>query len=360
MSCDQYEAMYMFLNSPELLEKLLPYLDLGSTLSLAIAHKMIRRVLEGSLAWNKLLMRCSPLDQVEKVQDLTEILELLKEPKSKMLDLLDAICEQSFSSELWYSGSVRMGCPRHPDSPHLIPLERLEFLEVVEAAFDTTEQTVLSVKTTPFALAEPALSVLGDRLSWQQAKMAALSTAMVLIGTRKDAEDLKTILEATEEVRDTIHVVWITGRIGVEGWAALGQGVKSHPGRVLTFSAPKAVMEEAKREDLRVIWEALGEDGGWRVEEVHVEMINKAEGEEGWHKLEEILDMNKQELGAYIQKKLDDPNAWWKHPIAEDGTDDVEDVEAESGEQGGGGAEEEEELGGEEDREEFGDIRGGD
>merc|ERR1712013_551421 len=74
-------------------------------------------------------MRCSPLDQVEKVQDLTEILELLKEPKSKMLDLLDAICEQSFSSELWYSGSVRMGCPSHPDSPHLIPLERLEFLE---------------------------------------------------------------------------------------------------------------------------------------------------------------------------------------------------------------------------------------
>ena len=92
MSCDQYEAMYMFLNSPELLEKLLPYLDLGSTLSLAIAHKMIRQVLEGSLAWNKLLMRCTPLDQVEKVQDLTEILELLKEPKSKMLDLLDAIC----------------------------------------------------------------------------------------------------------------------------------------------------------------------------------------------------------------------------------------------------------------------------
>ena len=70
--------------------------------------------------------------------------------------------------------------------------------------------------------------------------------------------------------------------------------------------------------------------------------------------------MNKQELGEYIQKKLDDPNAWWKHPIADYGTDGVEDVEAESGEQGGGGADDKEELGGEEDKEELGDIRGGD
>ena len=34
MSCDEYEAMQKFLETPVLLEKLLPYLDLGSTLTL--------------------------------------------------------------------------------------------------------------------------------------------------------------------------------------------------------------------------------------------------------------------------------------------------------------------------------------
>ena len=125
--------MQKFLETPVLLEKLLPYLDLGSTLTLAQAHRTTRRIFQDSLAWNKLIQRNSPLDELEVVQNLVEILELLKEPKANMLDLLDAICTEPFPSEQWFSGSVQLGCPRHPNSPpHLIPLERLHFLEQAE------------------------------------------------------------------------------------------------------------------------------------------------------------------------------------------------------------------------------------
>ena len=138
--------MKKFLETPELLEKLLPYLDPGSTLSIAQAHQMTRHILQGSVPWNKLIRRNSPLVELEKAQSLGQILKLMKEPKSNMLDLLDIICAGPFLPEQWNSGSVRLGCPRHPDSPHLIPLGRLELLEQVEVAFDTREQTVEEVK----------------------------------------------------------------------------------------------------------------------------------------------------------------------------------------------------------------------
>ena len=57
MSCDENEAMQKFLETPVLLEKLLPYLDLGSTLTLAQSHQMTRHTLQDSLAWNKLIRR---------------------------------------------------------------------------------------------------------------------------------------------------------------------------------------------------------------------------------------------------------------------------------------------------------------
>ena len=109
--------MEIFLETPELLENFLPYLDLGTTLTLACSHEMTRKILQDSLAWNRLISRNSPLGGMEEVQNFVEILKLMKEPKANMLNLLDAICKGPFPSEQWFSGRVQMGCPRHPDSP---------------------------------------------------------------------------------------------------------------------------------------------------------------------------------------------------------------------------------------------------
>ena len=226
-----------------------------------------------------------------------------------------------------------MGCPRHPDVPHLIPLERLDFLEQVEGAFDTTEQTVEVVNTFPSALDEPIMSVLGDRLTFQQAKMARLSAMLIYIWSRRSAESFKTIMGASQEVIQ-VHDLSVRGAIGPEGWTALARGIQSHPGVVIGFSAAKELMDEATREDLRDIWDALSEDARWMVEDSDggypVEMLHKPDGEAGWGKLEQIMGMSKDDLAAYAQMKMDDPNAWWKNTVAEGEL--AEDVEGGEGE----------------------------
>ena len=93
--------MEIFLETPEPLEKFLPYLDLGTTLTLACSHEMTRKILQDSLAWNRLISRNSPLGGMKEVQNFVEILKLMKEPKANMLDLLDAICKGPFPSEQW-------------------------------------------------------------------------------------------------------------------------------------------------------------------------------------------------------------------------------------------------------------------
>ena len=287
--------MQKFLETPELLEKLLPYLDLGTTLTLAQTHEMTRHILQGSLAWNKLIRRNSPLEELEKVENLGQILKLTKEPKANMLDLLDVICSGPFSAEQWVSGSVRLGCPRHPDSPHLIPLEKLQLLEQAEVAFDTREQTVEEVKCDfGFGLDDPALSVLGDRLACQEEKMTSLSAGKILIRTRRSAEAFRTIMGASQEVipgqPGDDSWPWprcqVAGPIGGEGWSAVAEGIQFHPGVVRNFAAPREAMDEASREDLRNIWDALFQDGIWIVDELGCGV--KQHGEAGWRRLEHM------------------------------------------------------------------------
>ena len=342
MSCDGDNAMEIFLETPELLENFLPYLDLGTTLTLACSHEMTRKILQDSLAWNRLIRRNSPLGGMEEVQNFVEILKLMKEPKANMLDLLDAICKGPFPPEQWFSGRVQMGCPRHPDSPHLIPLDVFELLEQVEGAFDTTEQAVEMVKTSPFALDDPALSALGDRLSCQLTKVVSLSATMVFIRTRRSAEALATTMGASQEV-SPILILWVTGTIGGEGWAALAEALQSHPGVVLSLAAPKEIMDEASREDLRKVWDALSLDGRWVVKSSDdgqpVETLQKPDGEVGWQKMEQIMDMSKDELAACVQMKMEDPNAWWKktpsgaegEEVGEQGEEDVAGLEDDGG-----------------------------
>ena len=61
----QQETEHKFWTIPEMVAKLLPFLDLKSTLCLAQAHEEIHNVLEGGVVFNKLLKRNSPLTEVD-------------------------------------------------------------------------------------------------------------------------------------------------------------------------------------------------------------------------------------------------------------------------------------------------------
>ena len=58
------EFSEIFWETPELVDKLLSYLDLTSIKQLAEFHKVTRRILRNTVTWNKLLKRIFPEDQI--------------------------------------------------------------------------------------------------------------------------------------------------------------------------------------------------------------------------------------------------------------------------------------------------------
>ena len=161
-----YGPCEMFWNTPELIERLLPYLDAESTKCLAEAHDLTQEtLLTRDSIWNKLLRRTFPYskntrwdeDKLEeetlmpKARLLAQILKMASDPKSLQLELLRVICEKlppfvedssAFGTPL---DNVRVRCPcskRH----RVAPLGFL-LLEQVEATLGSAEQIVDLVQT---------------------------------------------------------------------------------------------------------------------------------------------------------------------------------------------------------------------
>ena len=185
------EAEQKFWQTPELIEGLLLYLNPESTLRLAVAHERTRNILQGSRVWNNLIKRCSPFNRMGKVDHMVAILKLMEDTKANMLDLLDAICEANPSDG---GNLVQMGCPRHPDS-HLLSWDGFFFLEKVEAAFGSTEQTVWSIGLH-FVVNGPLLSALASRLSRQQQKLTTFYIGTIGLSSNEEAEDFKILMQA--------------------------------------------------------------------------------------------------------------------------------------------------------------------
>ena len=146
----------------EMIAKLLPFLNLKSTLCLAQAHEKTRNVLEGAAIFKKLLERSSPLTQLHKVENLVAILKLMKDPKPNLPQVLDAICGSNPSIPRHHY--VMMGCSHHLHS-HSISPHGFKLLEKVERTFGTTEQTVESVSLGSSALPNIIMAALASRLT---------------------------------------------------------------------------------------------------------------------------------------------------------------------------------------------------
>ena len=62
MSSEENIAERKFWGTPELVEMILPFLDLTSILSLVHSKVMDRKILQGVTVWNKLIRRSFPLN----------------------------------------------------------------------------------------------------------------------------------------------------------------------------------------------------------------------------------------------------------------------------------------------------------
>ena len=317
-----------FWRTPELVEKLLPYLNLESTLALAQSHGMTRSLLQGTSIWNKLIRRSCPFAvkvqpsdlpnpdlrlsippemqvKIGVMKNLVEILKLMGDPQEALLlDLLDVICERFATDDAFMQNldhtHVSMGCSRHP-AGHLIPLSGFLLLEEVEAAFGTTLQSLESVKGGALiGQVQLAVSSRISRQKGQQGKTTTLSNIEFEVKSKESVNSFKSLMQLRPELSPPMDLeVWES--IGTEGWETLAEALKFQPNVVRRLSVESAALKEGTKKDLRNIWDALEQIGfvevlckvwdyGGYLGMVERDRVDKQNGEEAWMELEEILN----------------------------------------------------------------------
>ena len=310
-------AEVKFWNTPELAEKLLSLLDPASVVGLVQSKVLEKQILQKSLsltAWNRLIRRCSSngggphcegLLEKEDVKDAVKILRLvnLEDPSMYLLPLLDVICQ------FLPGKSVEMVCPRH-ENPHSISGYAFLLLEEVESSFGTLEQSIKSISAA--YLYGPILSAAVSRMSRQKGKVVSVCVHTIFIKNKSDAHAFTTLLQAQTVSARILHV---TGPIGEDGWQVLARAlqIKSDVVVELCVSASRQGFAEARKEDIKAIWDNQGIEGGFVVFNAKVgedHSLNVFPGNyeydwaRAWTRLKQILDMTEEEFSAEIEKEV--------------------------------------------------------
>ena len=304
-----------FWETPELVEKLLHFLDLASTKELAESHRLTRQILQGVFFWNKLIKNTFPEggninvdhEQLPREDDLhlaserpkakllSQIMNMFEGSQQPLLemDLLHTICERykrNPDSSMRGRGlnfvSVTCVCNQiHDVSPRGFVL-----LEDVESTMCSRKQGVQEVfiDWSSGELAEPFLTALSSRMINQLEMVRSLNIWAVACNTQESAEAFARIVknsqgEGLEAWREPL--IFVYGEIGLEGWEAILRATEYLPDSAwdITIRCERKVLAAGRRDDLRAIWgnihcwwldsgdegplrfekDPLGEKGGW-------------------------------------------------------------------------------------------------
>ena len=331
------EAVKVVLGTTELVEKLLPYLDLETTFNLAQTHKLTREVLQKRSIWRKLIRRGCHYDEeqdfynherdfynyvpphhtkIAQLKKLVEILKLFKSPEAHLLDLLELVCERfkTLRRLREYVGpQVLLSHPGHSDH-HSVSLACFLLLEEVEGAFGTTLQRLESISGGSIGglkgeVEELALLALSSRVARQhQGEAISVTLAGMDITNKRSAKAFYILMRARPQFVQPLRSVEVSGSIGVKGWEFLARALQTHPDVVEQITTTKRVLGEGMRADLKKIWDTVGLDG-FCVElccytkTVWQDVRKWPDGaEDGWKTVEKILQMTEEEWAAQAER----------------------------------------------------------
>ena len=251
-----------FWRMPELVERLLMFLDTSSTSRLAKVHPLTREILQGRLGWSKLLRKSFPCktiihseqDRVE-IQHLTQILKNMENPKLRLLELLDVICDQCVPVR---RSIIQVSCPSPGHISHSVSPFCFSLLEEVEQALGTAEQAIEKIEVHNMFNLELEeklwISALSSRVARQEGKVTRFYADEVLCKSPEEAAALHNLLRNSQKVE--VMKLRIQGEIGEEGWTEIAQAVHLPIG-VQDVRSSTQVMKAAKKTDLKTIWDAL-------------------------------------------------------------------------------------------------------
>ena len=332
MPLGQCEAAKKFWETPELVEKLLPFLDLGAILHLAKTNKMTRDILQKSCIWNQLVRRSCPMrlehfseengflrkeelqPGFDRVRGLVAILKLLKDPMTLLLDLLDVICErfaQNETQDRFFFPLFTVGCPCHSGS-HSVSLPGFLLLEEAEGAFGTAVQHLVAIDLGFLggeygSIGELSLLAVSSRMVRQE-HITTIDLIRIEITSRESAKAFHDLLQTRPRFRTFLKEVEVFGLIGVEGWEFLARAFQFEDKLVWGLTTSKMILGEGRRVDIKEIWDATGHEGFYielccysRTTYQHV--LKKDQwGNDCWDKVEQILDMTEEEWVAQVEK----------------------------------------------------------
>ena len=145
-------------------------------------------------------------------------------------------------------------CQRQPEEEcHAVTLSGFLLLEEVERAFGTAEQAVLWCDFRQ--LWEADLLGLASRLSRQQEDLQGVLLGRVKIGNKRSALAFHSLSQLCPTL--SVSELEVCAEIGIEGWAAIAESVKKVRRGFLSLEAPKELLMEAPKTDLRVLWEGV-------------------------------------------------------------------------------------------------------
>ena len=324
------EAVKVVLGTTELVEKLLPYLDLETTFNLAQTHKLTREVLQKRSIWRKLIRRGCHYDEeqnfynyerdffnyvpphlakIAQLKKLIKILQLFKSPEAHLLDLLELVCERFKTLRRLrehVGPQVLLSHPGHSDH-HSVSLACFLLLEELEGAFGTTQQWLESISGGSIGglkgeVGELALLALSSRVARQhQGEAISVTLAGMDITNKRSAKAFYILMRARPQFVQPLRSVEVSGSIGVKGWEFLARALQTHPDVVEQITTTKRGLGEGMRADLKKIWDAVGLDG-FCVElccytkTVWQDVRKWPDGaEDGWKTVEKILEMTEEE-----------------------------------------------------------------
>ena len=293
----QEDAGTKFWRMPELVEKLLGYLDEVSILCIVEVKLLNVEVLQAASKGTskskliRMVLGFEPVQTFEqqrtKVQRISKtLLAQLDSPQPLLLQLLHVICaEHKYVKGRWEDSAIRISCPTH--TYHSVSPNGFILLEDCEGAVGSMEQRIRKIElmidydgrsdlsnsnTLLLALVSRVTRqlVAVETLRWYGPGFGVVPKPKLNVSSKDHAVALNALLQRCDRLLNvgTVHVY---GELEMEGWEALAKALQKHPCHAEGIISRKEWMLQARREDLRTIWEAMpggknGTPSTWVVE----------------------------------------------------------------------------------------------
>ena len=339
MASMEEKASRKFWRSPELMEMLIRFLDAATIEELGKAHEPIVEVLQGGLVWDKLIKKTCPRGEswdrtyfghsdpyewlkskaeVKKadIQPLMNLLTMMEEPEHQIDKLLDLICTRFpiDNSRRYSLLDAEDKLVRKPEAvevvftrdlkSHMVSALGFLVLEEVEATLGSSQQTVhwLGLRDLEGIL----ISSLATRILRQPGQLIKIELLEIELGMLQDAENLLVVLKHCEVLTTPLVGIFESNsrHMCAEAWAVLAKALELHPGK-FAISSTRSALLKGKREDLKVIWEAVRSVEMTYSQAFISQGEVQIEKEEGWDRVEELLDMSEDQWKAEAQKDLE-------------------------------------------------------